>query len=29
VMLRVIVFLFGGQQYARVELPVGHTELEV
>jgi TRAP-type mannitol/chloroaromatic compound transport system permease small subunit len=29
VMLRVVVFLFGGRQYATVELPVGHTELEV
>ena len=29
VMGRVIVFLFGGPAYARVELPIGHTELEV
>jgi TRAP-type mannitol/chloroaromatic compound transport system permease small subunit len=29
VMARVIVFLFGGPAYARVELPIGHTELEV
>ena len=29
VMARVIVFLFGGPAYDRVELPIGHTELEV
>jgi TRAP-type mannitol/chloroaromatic compound transport system permease small subunit len=29
VMTRVIVFLFGGQSYQRLELPIGHTETDV
>ena len=27
--LRVIVFLFGGREHANLELPIGHTELDV
>jgi TRAP-type mannitol/chloroaromatic compound transport system permease small subunit len=29
VMLRVIVFLFGGPSKANVDLPIGHIEVEV
>ena len=29
VLTRVIVYLFGGREHERLELPIGHTELEV